>query len=209
MSEYKPIEKLDYSFYKWIHTSKDLTDLCYVGSTANITNRKRSHKSNCNNPNHKSHNNLLYITMRENGGFENFKMVILGTAEQLTKREAQAIEEEYRKKEQATLNMNRCYITDEQKKQYNKQYHQDHKQDLLEKQKQYRQDHKQEIAEQIKQYRQKHKTEITEQRKQYRQDHKQEIAEKEKQYRQDNKEEIKIRNRMNYLKAKQNKALVN
>ena len=144
MSEYKPIEKLDYSFYKWIHTSKDLTDLCYVGSTANLASRKRDHKSSCNNPNNKSYNNLLYTTMRENGGFDNFKMVILGTAEQITKREAQAIEEEYRLAEKATLNSIRCYTTD-------KQYYQDNKQELLEYQKQYNQDNKTKIAEQRKQ----------------------------------------------------------
>ena len=128
MSDYKPIEKLDYTFYKWIHTSKDLTDLCYVGSTANITNRKYQHKSNSNNPNNKSYNNLLYATIRENGGFENFKMVILGTAEQITKREAQAIEEEYRIAEKANLNTYRCYTTDKQKTEQMKQYSKIYKQ---------------------------------------------------------------------------------
>jgi hypothetical protein len=133
MSDYKPVEKLNYSFYKWIHTSKDLTDLCYVGSTANLASRKRNHKNCCNNPNMKAYDTLLYATMRENGGFENFKMVILGTAEQITKREAEAIEEEYRIKEQATLNMKRCFITAEQ-------YRQDNKQHKAEYDKQYRQD---------------------------------------------------------------------
>jgi hypothetical protein len=187
MSEYKPIEKLDYSFYKWIHTSKDLTDLCYVGSTANLASRKREHKSTCNNTNAKPYNNLLYTTMRENGGFENFKMVILGTAEQLTKREAQAIEEEYRKKEQATLNERRCYRTDEQKKQYIQEYHKDYKQEKLEYDKQYNQDHKVERTEYHNQYIQNNKAKVAEHTKRYYLKNKAKILEQKKQYYLNNK----------------------
>ena len=183
MSDYKPIEKLDYTFYKWIHTSKDLIDLCYVGSTANMVSRKALHKSCCNNPNSKEHNILLYKTMRENGGFNNFKMVILGTTEQITKREAQAIEEQYRVAEKATLNERRCYITDEQKKEHKKQYRQEHKDELAERQKQYYKKHEEEYAE----YRQEHKDELAEKRKQYYKDNKQELIEKAKKYYQENK----------------------
>ena len=186
MSEYIPVEKLNYSFYKWIHISKDLEDLCYVGSTANITRRKQEHKCCCNNPNHKQHNKLLYEKMREYGGFENFKMVILGTAEQITKREAQAIEEQYRVAERATLNKYRCYIADEQKIERkiecDNKYRQNHKERIAERRKQYDQEHKEEKAEYSVQYRQDHKEEIAERNKQYRQNHKEKIAEHKKQY---------------------------
>ena len=64
MSEYIPKEKLNYTFYKWIHISKNLEDLCYVGSTANLSSRKRDHKIACNNPNRQNHNALLYKTNR-------------------------------------------------------------------------------------------------------------------------------------------------
>lgn len=114
MSEYIPIERKNYSFYKWIHTTDDLDDFIYVGNTSNITRRKQQHKSNCKNINSKSYNTELYKKMREYG-YENFKMVILGTADNITKREAEKIEEEYRVAEKANLNMNRCYTTHEQK----------------------------------------------------------------------------------------------
>ena len=191
MSEYIPIEKLDYTFYKWIHISKDLTELCYVGSTANLSNRKRNHKNCCNNPNHKSHNILLYKTMRENGGFDNFKMVILGTAEQLTKREAEAVEEEYRIKEQSTLNMKRCFRTDEQKKQANiehsRNYYQDHKAELIKKSTEYNSTHKEQKKQSDKKYHQLNK----EKRNEYT-----------KQYLQDNAEILKIQRRIKYLEDK-------
>ena len=192
MSDYKPIEKLDYTFYKWIHISKNLEDLCYVGSTANMISRKAQHKSTCNNPNNKNYDNLLYKTIREYGGFNNFKMVILGTAEQITKREAQAIEEQYRVAEKATLNMVRCYTTDEQKieqkKQYyedNKQkYYEDNKQKLIEKAKKYYQENRELMLEKSKQYTQAHKEQVKEKRKQYTQANKELVKEKRKQYRQ-------------------------
>jgi len=174
MSDYKPIEKLDYTFYKWIHISKNLDDLCYVGSTANIVSRKAKHKSNCNNPNSKKHNYLLYKTIREYGGFNNFKMVILGTAEQITKREAQAIEEQYRVAEKATLNMNRCYTTDEQKIEQKKQYYEDNKQ----KSKQYYEDNKQKLIEKAKKYYQENKEQVKEKRNQYIQANKEQVKER-------------------------------
>ena len=167
MSDYKPIEKLDYTFYKWIHISKNLDDLCYVGSTANIVSRKAKHKSNCNNRNSKKHNYLLYKTIREYGGFNNFKMVILGTAEQITKREAQAIEEQYRVAEKATLNMNRCYTTDEQKIEQKKQYYEDNKQKLIEKAKKYYQENKEQVKEKRNQYIQANKEQVKERRRKH------------------------------------------
>ena len=114
MSEYIPIERKNYSFYKWIHTTDDLGDFIYVGNTSNITRRKQHHKCCCNNINGKAYNRELYKKMREYG-YENFKMVILGTADNITKREAEQLEEQYRIAEKANLNMNRCFTTDEEK----------------------------------------------------------------------------------------------
>ena len=204
MSDYKPIEKLDYTFYKWIHISKNLDDLCYVGSTANMISRKAQHKKDCNSPNNKNYNILLYKTIREYGGFNNFKMVILGTAEQITKREAQAIEEQYRVAEKATLNMVRCYTTDEQKKEQKKQYYEDNKQKLIEKAKKYRQENKADVLEKAKKYYQENRELMLEKSKQYTQAHKEQVKEKRKQYTQANKELVKEK-RKQYRQAKKAK----
>jgi len=105
----------DYTFYKIVCLDEDL-DLCYVGSTSNWKMRGHSHKHHCYNENSKKYNTKLYITIRENGGWDNFKMIQLGQEKQLTLREAEAIEEEYRQQNNANMNGKRCFITEEQKK---------------------------------------------------------------------------------------------
>jgi len=105
----------DYTFYKIINVNSDV-DLCYVGSTVNIKQRVRSHKKNCNNPNMRYYNLKVYKTIREHGGWDEFKIIEIGYAEQLTLTEAHVIEEKYRVELCAELNTNRCHITEEQRK---------------------------------------------------------------------------------------------
>ena len=112
-----------YTFYKLIHICNEIDDFVYVGSTSNVKCRKQQHKSNCNNPNYPGYNFKLYQVIRANGGFENFKMAILGTRENITKKEALMVEEEYRKSERANLNMNNCYLAPEERKNYHKNYY--------------------------------------------------------------------------------------
>jgi len=104
----------DYIFYKIVCLDEDL-DLCYVGSTANWKQRHHDHKSNCYNEKSRKYNTKLYQTIRENGGWDNFKMIQVGTREQLKKREAEAIEEEYRVELRANMNSVKCYITETKK----------------------------------------------------------------------------------------------
>jgi hypothetical protein len=47
-------------------------------------------------------------------------MIQLGTREQLNKREAEQIEEEYRQELKANMNMRRCFTTEEQKQEQKK-----------------------------------------------------------------------------------------
>jgi len=50
----------------------------YVGSTCNLENRIRQHKSDCCNNKKRSHYNLkVYQFIRDNGGFHNFKFIVL------------------------------------------------------------------------------------------------------------------------------------
>ena len=110
----------DYIFYKFTCLDKSV-DLRYVGSTADWKQRKRSHKSDCNNENSKSYNTKVYKLIRENGGWENFKMIEIGKQEQLTLREAEFIEEQYRVELNADMNDRRCFLTEEQKKEETKE----------------------------------------------------------------------------------------
>ena len=104
----------DYVFYKIVCIDENI-DFSYVGSTKNLRRRKSEHKTSCNNPNDSAYNNLKYQIIRSNGGWQNFKLVELGKREQITQREAQYIEEEYRLELRANMNRQRCYRTEEER----------------------------------------------------------------------------------------------
>lgn len=48
----------------------------YYGSTTNFTQRKNCHKSDCTNVYSKNYNRKIYKFIRENGGWENWSMVV-------------------------------------------------------------------------------------------------------------------------------------
>jgi len=158
----------DYDFYKIVCLDNSIK-LCYVGSTANLRLRKSDHKYNCKNENSKKYNVKIYKTIRENGGWENFKMIQIGTREQLTKREAEQIEEEYRIQLKAELNMKRCFTTEEQKKEYNKKHKEQNKEYYKEQNKEhyknYRKVNKEKILEYHKNYREENRDKINEKNK--------------------------------------------
>ena len=155
----------DYIFYKIVCVSDDI-DLCYVGSTANWKERQRSHKSDCNNENKSNYNSKIYNTIRANGGWENFMMVQVGTREQLTKREAEQIEEQYRQELKANLNSKKCFTTDEQKREIEKIRHQNYREvnkyKMKETQQNYYNDNKVELLKKSKLYREQNKDKINE-----------------------------------------------
>jgi len=114
-------EFADYHFYK-ISCIDDDIELCYVGSTSNWKLRNKHHKTCCNNKNNKEYNCKKYHEIRENGGWSNFKMVEIGFRENLTLREAQKIEEEYRVEHRAKLNDRKCFTTEDERKQIHKEW---------------------------------------------------------------------------------------
>jgi len=154
----------NYTFYKFVCINDDVKS-CYVGSSANIKKRRTTHKSNCHNENSKSYNLKIYQTIRGNGGWENWKIVELATRDNITKRQAEQIEEEYRVELKGNLNGQRAFRTEEQKKEYEKEYD--------------------------KKYYQDNKAKIAEYKKEWREDNLDKIKEKEKKYYHDNKEIIK------------------
>jgi hypothetical protein len=156
----------NYIFYKIF---KEDLDEVYVGSTANFYSRKKSHKHDCNNEKRKTHNFKIYQTIRENGGWDEFKMIQIGTRENITKREAEQIEEEYRLELKGNLNMRRAFLSPEVNKEYHKEYNKEryqvNKDLILEQKKEYRQTNKEKICEKNKEYRQTNKEKISEQKK--------------------------------------------
>jgi hypothetical protein len=136
----------NYTFYKFVCINDDINS-CYVGSTANMKKRRTEHKSACNNENNKNYNYKIYQTIRANGGWSNWKIVEFATRNNITKREAEQIEEEYRVELKGNLNMRRAFLTEEQHKEDRKEYLKEYYQDNKEKFAEYYHDNKAKIAE--------------------------------------------------------------
>ena len=153
----------DYTFYKIVNINGDV-DLCYVGSTVNMIERVRCHKNNCNNPNGAKYNLKVYQTIRQHGGWDEFRMIPIGYAEQLTLTEAHVIEEKYRVELCADLNTRVCHLTEEDRK----------KKDALSKLN-YRQNNKELVHEQEKLAYERNKDQKSEHKKVYYQNNKDKI----------------------------------
>jgi len=121
----------DYSkivIYKIFCKDSNITDV-YIGSTINFKRRKIEHKSRCYNENNKKYYFKIYQYIRENGGWDNFEIVIIekypcDNIKQVTEREGYWIKEL-----KATLNKQiagrtyKEYYQDNEnkRKEYNKQ----------------------------------------------------------------------------------------
>ncbi len=67
----------------------------YVGHTTNFVQRKHSHKQSCTNEKSLNYNLEMYKTIRENGGWENWRMVIIHFANCKNSHQAKKIEQEF------------------------------------------------------------------------------------------------------------------
>ena len=63
--------------YKLIKKDATNDDMVYIGSTNNITIRFQGHKDKCNNPKSTKYNTKVYKYIRENGGINEWELVIL------------------------------------------------------------------------------------------------------------------------------------
>lgn len=97
---------IDYSntiIYKITCTDTVITDV-YVGHTTNFVQRKYAHKRSCINPKSVNYKLKLYEVIRENGGWNNWKMEIINFFECKDHYEARKKEQEYFISLNATLN---------------------------------------------------------------------------------------------------------
>ena len=156
-----PIDYSNCSIYKIEHIEDE--SLIYVGHTTNFKQRKAQHKQRCNNENNKEFNRKLYTMMRENGGFEMFKMIEIEKYKCNDRREADKRENEVMKELKATMNKIRSFVTEEEKKQYyeenkekvklhKKEYYEENKDKILKTKKEYREDNKNKISKRQKEY---------------------------------------------------------
>lgn len=96
-----PKKKIDYSntiIYKIFCRDPNIKEL-YIGHTTNFVNRKSAHKTSCNNCNSK-----LYTFIREHGGWDNWKIVIIDDVECNNFEQARKVEQNYIDKYNSGLN---------------------------------------------------------------------------------------------------------
>ena len=97
---------IDYSntiIYKITCKDPIVNDI-YVGHTTNFVQRKRAHKQSCISDKTYNHNCKLYEVIRNNGGWDNWKMTIVNFFDCKDQYEARVKEQEYFVSLNATLN---------------------------------------------------------------------------------------------------------
>jgi hypothetical protein len=192
-----PKIKTDYSklvLYKIVSNDLEIKD-CYIGHTTNFVKRKYSHKFNCNNPNCKEYNSNVYKFIRDNGGWDNWSMIEIKKYPCNDKREAEAEERRCIESEYATLNCNRPFIKEDErklyKKTYGKKYRDDNPDKVKEYGKKYRDDNPDKVKEYHKIYYQDNADKFKEYGKKYRDDNPDKVKEYNKKYKEDNADKIK------------------
>ena len=101
-----PKTKIDYSstlFYMIFCKDTNIKDL-YIGHTTNFIQRKHAHKQSCTNIKSANYQCKLYSVIRDNGGWDNWKMQIIAFHECEDIMSAKKYEQKYFEDYDATLN---------------------------------------------------------------------------------------------------------
>ena len=157
-----PINYNNCCIYKIEHIEDE--SLLYIGSTTNFNKRKGDHKCRIKNVDNKKYQIKLYEMIRENGGWEMFRMIEIEKYPCNDKREAEKRETEIMKELKANMNMVRSFVSESNKERF-KIYRETHKEEIKERNKVYNEAHKEQIKERERKYREAHKAEIKEKRK--------------------------------------------
>lgn len=179
---------IDYSknvIYKLVCNDLNVKDI-YVGHTTNFIDRKRSHKHNCHNENSSKYYHLkVYEVIRANMGWDNWSMILVEEYPCENRLQAEQRERYWLETLGATLNYN---VPSRNKK----EYYQQNKEYLKEKNKEYYQQNAEEIIKKKKEY-----------QKEYRQQNAEKIIKKKKEYWQKNADKMNQRRRFNYALKKE------
>jgi len=167
-----------YKFYKIVPKDVSKTD-CYIGHT--VQPLRKRFTAHCKTGNETSSKMLI-----ENYGKGALEIVLIHELElpdkEFARREERRLYEEHK---ESAVNKCKPYVTDEERKERNKQYYVENKEAIFA---------------QHKQYREANKEIIFTRDKQYREANKEAINARNKQYHEANKEAINARNKQNYAR---------
>lgn len=145
----------------------------YIGSTTNFRNRKYCHKNRCNNKKLIEYNSKIYKYIRNNGGWEQFVMVLIEEYPCNSNNEKEIRERYHIDILKPKLN---CYIPTRTKKEWEK----DNKDQINEKRREYKKNNKDKLREQWKIYYENNKENNNAKTIEYYKNNKDEITEKRK-----------------------------
>jgi len=119
--------------YKLVHKDDMNDDNIYIGRTSNIYKRSNLHKSSCNNPNNLGFHTKKATFIRENGGWDEWNMIIIAEYNMdCRSSDAKHKEEEWYNSFNSSLNTNNPTFDNKKCTQYKKQYYQGKKEYLQE-----------------------------------------------------------------------------
>jgi hypothetical protein len=185
-------------FYKFICNDPSIIST-YAGHTVDFTNRKRQHKGDCVNETSKKYNRLIYKTIRDNGGWDNWTMFeierkIVDSKQDALKHEQYLIDLQLEK-----LNMNNAI----QHSQYHTNYRTQNIIKKIEYEKNYRKQNNIKIKEYYKNRYDANKNQIALQNKEYRVKNKEKLLLRCKKFHEQNKELINFKHRERYHKKRE------
>jgi len=164
-----PRKPIDYSktiIYKFVCKDLSVKDL-YVGHTTNWIKRKSSHKDACINSKCKSYNFKVYKMIREYRGWENWEMVEIEKYPCNDDKEARARERYWYEELYANMNTFVPILSEQEKKEYKKEWREDNKEHNKEYNKEWYEKNKEYIKEYRKELYEKNKEEYNKKQREY------------------------------------------
>jgi len=169
----------------------------YVGSAVDFRKRKWEHKTRCNNPNSKGYNYKIYKYIRENGGWDEWIMIIIEKYPCNNKDELVKREDEIMCKIKSNLNDRRAKRSKKEWRIDNldkiKKNYENNKEKILEQKKEYRENNRDKIKERDKKWYENNKEKRLEQSKKNYENNKDKKLEQKKEYYELNKQKIQER----------------
>jgi hypothetical protein len=154
----------------------------YIGSSTNTKQREKNHKRNCNNEKNKKHYNLrVYTFIRANGGWSNWKLVIIEDNFPCENASQMRAKERYHYDLlKPQLNMVRPLQTKQERKDEKVINHQENREERSKNQKLYQKENRVEIARQKAIYDKENRVEIARKRAIYRKENREELLKKQR-----------------------------
>jgi len=187
------VSKVDYSkgqIYKLCCKNVDIQDE-YVGSTTNFKQRKKAHKNNCYNANDRKYDLNVYKFIRDNGGFENWDMILIEEYSCNSKKQLESRERYWIEKLKCSLNSSLPTRTVKQYRQQNKEKYKQHSRNYYER-------NKEKEKERSKKYIDNNKEKIKENKQKWYQNNKEKEKERSKNYKEVNKKDLTEKRKLQY-----------